>query len=169
MQRFIFLCILLFSLPALALDSTTLVQGTAHKINYQIQTFTTWPTQKDYLNFNLFSYNALTKKESLSLIVEPLKKPATLEEYTQANLDSMKSLMKGFKKIKSSELKNFKYPHQLIEYKHQVGGSPKQAFLLIMRLDRYGLAITCTAPPGTFDDFRQDFIDLMSSFQMQLQ
>lgn len=159
--------LLLISPMSFANDSFTTVEGQAYKTQYQFSTFSDWITQKDSLNFNVFSFNPLTKKESISLIVESLKKPINIQEYTQANLSSMKSLMKGFRKLKTTQIQTISQPHQLIEYKHEVGGQTKQAYLLLIRFERYGVALTSTAPPGTFDDFQDDFLKLLGAFQIK--
>lgn len=130
-----------------------------------------WRVEPNYLGTAVFALSPIegqedTFRENINVVHETLPVVITSQQYYDANLKSMKAMLKDFSVSEVLSIQHQASPAILMIGAHTMGQNNVKTLALFYTHGKNGFVITCTAPPETFDRYKSDFQASLGSFNV---
>jgi hypothetical protein len=107
---------------------------------------------------------------NLNVIAEPLPFALSLEDYIQANLSQLETQLQGVTGLQHRRISLPVGPTERIEYRFDLGGEEGEEFLVsvvqfVFIRETTGYILTFETAPPQFDQYRQTFEQMASTFR----
>lgn len=106
-----------------------------------------------------------TFRENVNVVNETLSQPMNVEQYFQANLPSMQSMLQNFSivEVGSGVINGFQTKWMV--YQHSMNNMNLKAIVYFFVYNNFGYCITLTSLVDQFDRFRNLFVQIANTFR----
>ncbi len=170
---FVFLALLFSPLaPTAVAASTDIALFSNPEDGYSIVFPKDWQTQANYLGTSVFSTSPQSGplddvSENINIVAEKFTTPITSDQYFQANLTSMKRILKNLNILESAPVNVGGFTAVRAVITHDVNHRTQKNISYFLATGGRAYVITCSAEPQTFDAFKNVFDSVVATFKMQ--
>jgi len=164
----IMLFVMTISLPTLALESMKTFND--KKEGFAIEFPENWETKTEFMGTAIISLSPKadltdTFRENVNVVTEDLPMTMTAKQYYEANLVSMRKMLKEFAVITSSTVTLDGAPAIKMIATHAMGNNKSKNMTFFFTRGKKGFVITCTATPQTYTQYKPVFDTISMSFK----
>jgi len=142
------------------------------KDNFSIKFPKDWENKEGFMGTDVISLSPRENtadqfRENVNVVVEKIPDGMSLNDYFNANLPKLSKVVQNFQNKETGTTTINDNDAQWLIYAGSIGTINLKSKQYYMVHDNKGYVITCSATPGTYDNFNSVFDEVVQSFQFE--